>query len=286
MLILMRASALLLVLATVCVYAAEETPFDAEQAARDILNDALDAEKREQIVAASVPHAADVIRAMTKDMPADQGEEYRRIPWIWRVSIAAGKQNDATVLRELLKVSLPNKDEPLDDWRAVVIGGGIINGISPADGAPAERMKELLAAEDDKRLYWPRWQRTLELAAAMADDAETPTGTRYDALRILGATDWEASAAVISKYLAADVDEELQQGAVSAAGDIYEAAAADWLINNMGALTERNRSIAIDALMETAGNRAKLLSALRGGRVRDEWLSPEQKKNLTVRGRP
>jgi hypothetical protein len=280
---LIRSSALLLTFILIPFVGAEEQPFDAARAAQDILDDSLEAEKREQLVAASVPHAAAVVLAMTRDMPDDQTEEYRRIPWIWRVAVAAGKENNPEVLRELLHTSLPVEDKPLDDWRAVVIGGGIINGISQAGGIPIVRMEELLSTEKDKESYRTRWQRTIELSAAMVEDAETPSGTRYDALRILGAADWQTHGALITKYLVADAHEELQMGAVSAAGDMIEDDAALALIDNMAGLTEGNRSIAIDALFEPFRTFGILQTAVQDGRVPEEWLSAEQKKNLSTR---
>jgi len=257
--------------------AAAEDSFDAESAAREILDGATPDEKREQLVEASVPHAAAVVRAMTKDLPDDQAEEYRRIPWIWRVAIAAGKKNDADILRHLLDASLPQNDQPLADWQAVVIGGGIINGISQVGPSPAERFSELMADDFGDRC-WPRWQRTIKLAAEMVDDAETPTGTRYDALRILGATNWDDHGKLIAKYLARDVDGELQMGAVSAAGDLEDDEAARALLDHMEGLNEGNRTMAIDALI--ARHPSMLRAAIRDKRVSEDYLSAEQKEKL------
>jgi len=245
---LSRLCAFILFVSALPVIGSTDDAFDAQSAARDILNDSLAAEKREQMVEASVPHAAAVIRAMTTDMPDDQAEEYRRIPWIWRVAIATGKKNDEKQLRELLDASLPAKEEPLRDWQAVVIGGGIINGISQTGQSPAERFKELMSPDDFGHRCLPRWRRTIELAAKMVDDAETPTGTRYDALRILGATTWKEYGSLISKYLAPDTNEELQMGAVSAAGDLDDDDAGRCLLEKLDELTEANRDLAIDAL--------------------------------------
>jgi hypothetical protein len=283
MLVLRRFCTFSVVLFTVSAIAAAEDRFNAQRAARDILDDSLAAEKREQLVDASVPHAAEVVRAMTKDMPDDQAEEYRRIPWIWRVAIAAGKKNDEKALRELLDASLPTKDTPLADWQAVVIGGGIINGVSQAGQWPTQRIKELLSVEQYKQRCWSRWERTIELAATMVDNEETPTGTRYDALRILGAASWDKYGEMITKYLASDVHEELQMGAISAAGDFDDDQAVQALLNSMQGFTQGNRSIAIDTLLEPMRHFTQLREAVRDGRVREEWLSDEQKQKLKQR---
>lgn len=63
--------------------------------ARAILDDAKPQSDREAIVKDNPKLSADLIAVMTSDLTAGTKEEYRRIPWIWRVAIAAGKRNDA-----------------------------------------------------------------------------------------------------------------------------------------------------------------------------------------------
>src|SRR5205823_11768795 len=139
----------------------------------------------------SSSRAADVIRAMVADRPAnDAKEEYRRILWVWRVAIAAGRANDPKVLAGLLELSLPKKGEPLRDWQAVVLGGGVINGLSLEGVWPGKRLAGLV--RDNPELE-RRWAETLKLAHAMADAEKVPAGTRYDALRIVALDSWEAA---------------------------------------------------------------------------------------------
>ena len=258
------------------VLAADERDFDAGRTAQELLNDATESARRDLLVSESVPHAAAVIVAMTKDLPKEQPEEYRRIPWIWRVAVAAGKQNDDEVLRDLLAVSLPEDDGPLADWQAVVIGGGIINGVSQAGDWPAERIEQLLPDESAKS----RWTRTVGLAARMVENEETPTGTRYDALRILGADNWEAQQALITKYLAADANDELQMGAVSAAGDLPHDEAAQTLLKSLPELSAGNRALAIDALLRTPQRRDLLRTAMDMQRVKKDWFTGDQLERL------
>jgi len=75
-------------------------------------------------------------------LAVDTPREYERIPDIWRPAIAAGKRNDAAELKRLLDLSLPKADEPLRHWQAVVIGGGIINGLSMEGVWPGRRITE------------------------------------------------------------------------------------------------------------------------------------------------
>src|SRR5690348_9250744 len=106
---------------------ADESP---QSLATQILNDAKPAADREALAALHIGESPQLIAAMTADLPNDSTEEYKRIPWIWRVALAAGKRNDAAELKSSLDVALPKEGEPLRDWQAVVIGGGIINGLS------------------------------------------------------------------------------------------------------------------------------------------------------------
>ena len=89
--------------------------------------------------------------------------------------------------RSCWTLSLPKKGEPLRDWQAVVLGGGVINGLSLEGKWPRQRIAELV--RDNPELE-RRWAETLKLSHAMADNEKTPTGTRYDALRIVALDAW------------------------------------------------------------------------------------------------
>src|SRR5205823_6623384 len=58
---------------------------DAAAVARQLLDDKQPAADRQVLAGKSADRAAAVVAALTADMPADAKEEYRRIPWIWRV---------------------------------------------------------------------------------------------------------------------------------------------------------------------------------------------------------
>src|SRR5690606_26767821 len=106
--------------------------------------------------------------------------------------------NEGDQVREILVFALPEEGEPLRDWQSVVIGGGVINGLSLQDIWPREHIAKLL--EGDTALQ-RRWQRLLVQAGEMADDESVPTGTRYDALRILGCGTWSPHGEHLLKYL-------------------------------------------------------------------------------------
>jgi hypothetical protein len=213
---------------------------------------------------------------MTRDLPPGPAE-YERIPWIWRIAIAAGKRNQATKIKSILDVSLPKGEEPLRDWQAVVVGGGIVNGLTQAGVWPAERVAEIIG--DDAAMK-ARWSRALDLSSAMADDVKVHNGTRYDALRMLGALPWDKRGAQLTKYLGKDVNAELQMGAVSGLGDMKHAEAADALIAALPNLTEGNRKLAIEALLRDDARMAALREALKSGKVDASLLDAGQKARL------
>jgi hypothetical protein len=251
---------------------------DAHMLAARILDDSLPAQERQSLIEQNPDLAAELVNAMTASLPAeDSQEEYRRIPWIWRVAVAAGKRNEEKSLRGLIEVSLPRPGEKLRDWQAVVIGGGVINGIGLAGKWPHERIGDLLHGDEALQ---KRWKQTLSAAASMADDKQVKTGTRYDALRMIALDSTEKSREQLAKYLAPGNDAELQMGAVSGLSDIPAEEATRLLIEHMKHLTERNRSLAIDALLRDEARAGALLAALERGTIAQEWLSPQQKQAL------
>lgn len=234
-----------------------------EDYAARILDEKL-AESQRVSMVQSQPHlAAELIAAMAKDLKYGDAtalrEEYRRIPWIWRVAISAGKRNETEPLRKILKVSLPAKGQPLRDWQAVVMGGGLINGISQSGPWPAARIAEILGDDQELRTGW---QAALDLAAVMVDDPKVSNGTRYDALRMLGVEPWSKRGVQLTKYLGREMNAELQMGAVSALADMPEREAAAALRAGLADYAEANRGLAIDGLLRNPERTALLIDAL------------------------
>lgn len=252
-------------------------PADPRALAESILDDGREAEERERIIADHPKLAGRIVSAMTHDLPDDAKEEYRRIPWLWRVSVAAGRGDDAESLVELLDVSLPADGRPLRDWQAVVVGGGVVHGLSLRGAWPAERLAEILHGRDDlaKRLHL-----AIESASTMAGDEATPTGTRYDALRMLGIAPWNRFGRLLASYLAAGTNEELQMGAVSGLVDVPGPEAARTLIERLRDLTDSNRDLALDGLLRGEERRSMLLDAVESNLIRPDQLGDARRHAL------
>ena len=222
--------------------------------------------EREAIINAHLDQASTIIPLMAQGLPEDAGreEEYRRIPWIWRLAIAVGKHGDARQIQGVLAASMPQDTEPLEHWQAVVIGGGLINGISLTGKWPQD---ELSALMKDDGAFQTAWNRTLSLSTKMADDEPVPAGTRYDALRIVAMLDWRTNRLQLERYLEKGVHEELQMGAISGISDVQDAAVASILIKGYADFSEGNRQLALDALLRTDDRCLAMLNALAEARL-------------------
>jgi putative membrane-bound dehydrogenase-like protein len=268
-------------LTTAPVASAQSLP-DAKAAESEVIAAALldprhDQKARETLAREAAPRAVDIVRALVAGLPNDEDEEYRRIPWIWRVAVAAGRSKDESALRLLLDASMPRDAEPLRDWQAVVLGGGVVMGLSQAGAWPRDVIAPWLT-EDPTRAT--RWARSLDLAATMADNPKVRNGTRYDALRMLAILPWDRAGARLVRYLSADVDAELQAGAIGGLSDLQDDRAADALVSQVTTIAPANRRHLVDALLRTDARRLKLRDALARGVIRDDWLTPEQRKRL------
>lgn len=213
--------------------------------------------------------AAMAIAKLLDDLAVGTPQEYERIPEIWQHAIAAGKRNQRAELVRVMDLSLPGEGEPLADWQAVVIGGGVVNGLSQAGEWPARRIAELL--KDNPQLS-ANWKRTLELAAEMAANEQVHAGTRYDALRILGAGEWEAFGQGLAERLAVEANPELQMGLVSALSDMQADAVGELLVSALPAVNDHNRAIAIEALLRTPDRAQTLLDAVDQGEVSGDLI--------------
>jgi putative membrane-bound dehydrogenase-like protein len=238
-------------------------------------------EARETALSTNPQFAAELIREMTKDLPAKDAKlEYERIPWLWRVALLAGKRNDANTIHHVLDAALPAApDAPaLRDWQAVAIGGGVINGISQRGLWPADRIDEILGNDDALR---NRWRRALDLASAMADDEKIRPGTRYDAMRMLGMESWDKRGGQLARYLGKGVNAELQMGAVSGLADVNSPRATAALIDALSSLSDHNRELALDALLRGDERRKALAAAVKAQRVDEKLLGQSRRDSLT-----
>ncbi|MCA9017642.1 MAG: discoidin domain-containing protein, partial [Planctomycetaceae bacterium] len=223
------------------------------------------------------------IKSLVASVKVGTPDEYREIPEIWRQAIALGKRNQAEEIKKLLDASLPEDQGTLQCWQAVVIGGGIINGITIAGDWPRARIEAIL--KDDPKLA-ARWKQALLQSVKMADDPQIKSGTRYDALRMIAMLDYAACQAQLKRYLADPQQGELQMGAVSGVGDIDSAEAVQTLINAIPALTPRNRTIALQALLRTDARALALLEAIQAEKLSGKLVDPAIQQQLKSHADP
>jgi putative membrane-bound dehydrogenase-like protein len=244
----------------------------AEIAAR-LIDDEVPAPEREKLIAANLEKAAEIIPLMAVGLPEEPGskEEYRRIPWIWRVAVAVGKAADVENIEAVLRAGLPASEERLEHWQSVVIGGGLINGLTLAGQWPDEVLASILRGDEPLNAAWSH---TLTASSAMADEESVPTGTRYDALRIVALREWPIAKPQLEKYLQKGVHDELQMGAVSGLADVREAHAAEMLIGAYEYLSAHNRKLALEGILR---DEAKILLTLQA--IEESRLPADLKKN-------
>jgi hypothetical protein len=235
-----------------------------------------------------VTDAASRILAIVKRTKVGTGAEYENIPKIWETALAAGRRNQPAEIRRVLAIALPNTEEPMQHWQAVVLGGGIINGLSQAGCSPRARILELL---DGKPALLAGWNRAMQLAGPMADDESVRMGTRYDALRLLGADTFQRSGSGLIKYLHGGVHEELTMGAISGLADMDASAATDAIIAAFPDFGRSNQDLAITLLLRSEPRIKALLDAIEEGTISadslstEQWLELKQTKDENLRTR-
>ncbi|MEZ6044715.1 MAG: hypothetical protein R3C11_03860 [Planctomycetaceae bacterium] len=248
-----------------------------EEIALILLNDEIEEQERRDLFPEHPQLAAEIVTAMTKEAPFDEEEEYRRIPWIWRVSINATKTLNKDEIRELLEVSLPEVGKPLADWQAVVIGGGVINGLTLKGEWPREYLKPIVEQETD---LLERWNYMLEASLKMAHDSTVRTGTRYDALRNLGMLSWKEAGADLTEYLAANANSELKQGAICGLADMHSSAADSLLLAGWLNYDSHLKYFAFEGMLRTPDRFRLLKQEISAGRIDPTFLTEEDREKL------
>ncbi len=234
--------------------------------------------RKESLIKQSAGKAGPVVAELARSLAGDDlKEEYRRIPTIWRISIDAGRANNIAELLDLLRASLPEVGKPLRHWQSVVIGGGVINGLTQAGQWPAARIAEILKDHPDLQ---KRLEISIDLASTMAEDSKVPHGTRYDALRMLGIQPLARRGPQLERHLAKGVHDELQMGAVSAMADIDDPAVAARLLAGFDHYSAQNRKLALDGLIRTPQRAAALLDGVESGRIKPADLGADRVKKL------
>jgi putative heme-binding domain-containing protein len=260
---------------TVKVPPAEPASDKPADIARFLLDETKPAADRQAAVAKHLDKAAAILKEMAAALPPDR--EGYTTGWMWRVAIASGKRNNADELRAILDVSLPKKGEKLRDWQAVVVGGGVVNGVSMEHGWPGPRVAELIGKDAG---LLERWNATLEAAVVMADDKATRNAVRYDALRLIPLRGWKASGEQLAKYLAKGTEAELQMGAVSGLVDVDTPEATAALVAALSHLTDTNRELALKGLLRGDDRANALLDAVEKGAVKKDALGEATTKAL------
>lgn len=243
--------------------------------AKFLLDETKPAADRQAAVTKHLDKAAAILKEMATALPPDK--EGYTTGWMWRVAIASGKRNNADELKAILDVSLPKKGEKLRDWQAVVVGGGVVNGVSMEHGWPGPRIAELIGKDAG---LLGRWNATLEAAVAMADDKATRTAVRYDALRLIPLRGWKASGEQLTRYLAKGTEAEVQMGAVSGLVDVDAPEATAALVGALSHLTGTNRELALKGLLRGDDRANALLDAVEKGSVKKEALGEATTKAL------
>jgi hypothetical protein len=250
---------------------------DAQALAKLILDKTKPDAEREAAANANAHRAAELVPPRPAGLAVGTPAEYEAIPWVWRVAVACGRKNQTEPLRKLIEVSLPKEGEPLRDWQAVVIGGGVINGISDQGVWPAKRVAEIIGDNAGLR---KRWQYALDRAAVMTDDEKVATPTRYDALRMLGVEPWEKRGEQLTRYLKPGTNEELQMGAVSGLADVDAPQATAALVAAVPTLAEGNRNLALNGLLRSESRTSALLDAIAAGKIDAGTLGAERVQKL------
>jgi putative heme-binding domain-containing protein len=249
---------------------------DAPSVARFILDPKSSDAAREAAINANPQFAAQLITEMSRGLDGSKenhSEEYRRIPWIWRVAIACGKRNNPAQIKDVLNAALPPAGNPLADWQAVTLGGGLVNGLSQRSLAPAARLGEIIRSDDSLR---ERWDSAVVKASKIAADEKTPAGIRYDAMRMLGTESLEKRGAELTPYLAKETNPELQMGAVSALADMRSSDADAALIKSLPGLQSANADLAINSLLQRDESTRQLLDAIAAKKVSGALLNRER----------
>lgn len=241
-----------------------------------LLDESQSTERRQEVIDRRPGMGPAIVSLLVSDLPpGDVDEEYKRIPWIWRVAIAVARRNDGGEIRDLLEISVPQNGAPLRDWQAVVIGGGLINGLTQIGVWPDERLDEILEGLPHVRSVWPA---VLKQSSGMADDENVRSGTRYDALRMVALRDQSKAIPHLLTYLTEDTSRELQMGAVSGLADIRSPQATDALTGALRFLQGRNRRLALEALLRTDARAAEFRKRVRDGRLK---LTADESETLS-----
>lgn len=210
-------------------------------------------------------------------------EERQKIPTAWEISLAAGRRNSQREILALLDLCMPHDDEPLAIWQAVVLGGGLINGLSQVEIWPDERIHEILKAHP--RLI-ARWNRSLDQAVPMADNTDIDPGFRYDAIRMTALRPFTDSRTQLLRYVEQDNHRDLRQGAISGLSDVKDTVAVTALLAACKDADSELRDLAVRGVLRTDEGAKRLLSEIDSGRLGNSIIHDELRTKLVKNDNP
>ncbi|MFN9591883.1 MAG: neutral/alkaline non-lysosomal ceramidase N-terminal domain-containing protein [Pirellulaceae bacterium] len=256
---------------------ASDLPEEVAEVAEQLLAPGLDPARRQRMIDSFWPKTDQILHHWSQQQPWSAEDQVRWIPTIWMLTNRACKSGDQDLAMRILDEALPRIDGTIDDWRVVVLGGGVVGGLSDSITWPRPVIENWMES-DAQRIA--RCQRVLMFSIEKAADEKTSTGTRYDALRLVGMLPEEQVFSVLDPYWNGDVHEELRMGAISAASDIDSPQSVPLLSTAAKNESGHLRSLAIDGLLRTQAGRKSLVEELRMGNLPADALTAAQHERL------
>ena len=240
--------------------ATQPEPSSALQIAESILREPKADLERFAVIEKNPELAVDVLTILVTSVKSASGEQTDKlVDTMWRIALLIGQQNNAGQVLRVLDVVLPQSADAIADWQIVVMGSGIIEGISKQTDWPKRRIDEIL--KEDKLLL-KNWKKCLQKAGRKASDASNSTRIRYDALRIVAFDRWDNVEPLLREFTAKRANKELQTAAVKALAIIEDIESAKLLISEIKSLKPRDQKLAIDALVKTSERIELLLTKI------------------------
>jgi putative membrane-bound dehydrogenase-like protein len=256
---------------------APDLPEKVSEAAELLLAPGLDPSRRQRIIDRFWPKADQILHHWSPLQPWSAEDQVRLIPTIWMLTNRACKSGDQDLARRILDEALPRIDATIDDWRVVVLGGAVVGGLSDSITWPRPAIESWMESDTQRMACW---QRVLKFSIEKAADEKTSTGTRYDALRLVGMLPEEQAIAALQPYWDREVNEELRMGAISAASDIESPQSISLLFAAAKNESGHLRSLAIDGLLRTRSGRRALVEGLQLSRLPADALTAAQREQL------
>ena len=202
-------------------------------------------------------------------------------------------------IRQVLRTVAARSDADSAWWRAASLEGlseGSRGAESDANRFTAQQREQLLRLFESPaapvrraslRLLEgiglpdsPAAERSLERAAAVAENGEADADHRVDAIGLLTLAGPASHESMLKKLVDPQEPQEVQAAAVRAIGEIEGEQTAAFLMKNWRAMTSAVRTEAVEALSRDPARTRLLLEAVRSGEVQSWTISARQKYRL------